>query len=257
MLLNYTGAQAKWGIAFGNQKTTTPINPLKIKQIKITAQPLEIFSKLQKQHQTTYLLESIEGPKKLAKYSFIGLDPKITIETTTGKTKIKNTSNGNTSYQTTTDPLQIIEKLLKNDEVTNNKFRFVGGAVGYISYDAVRYWEKLPENRQADLGFPDLEMGIFDDGLIFNHAQKQVFYYYRGENRLSEIESLLKQSADSTELSYHEPRVNTKKEDYENAVEKAKEYVTAGDIFQVVLSKRYQLQMKGDLIPFYEALTYD
>ena len=255
MLLNYTGAQTKWGIAFGNQKQKTPPNnPLKIKQIKITAKPLEIFSKLQKQHQTTYLLESIEGPKKLAKYSFIGFDPKITIETTTGKTRINNQRNGQTTRQKTSDPLQIVEKLLKNEEVANSKFRFVGGAVGYISYDAVRYWEKLPENRQDDFGFPDLEMGIFDDGLIFNHAQKQVFYYYRGENRLTEIERLLKQSADSVELSYHEPKVNTKKEDYENAVERAKDYVTAGDIFQVVLSKRYQLQMKGDLIPFYEAL---
>ena len=51
-----------------------------------------------------------------------------------------------------------------------------------------------------------------------------------------------------------QPKVNTKKEDFEKAVEKAKEYVTAGDIFQVVLSKRYQFQIKGDLIPFYESL---
>ena len=99
-----------------------------------------------------------------------------------------------------------------------------------------------------------MEMGIFDDGFIFNHAQKKAFYYYRVENRLSEIEELLNQPSDSESFSYTEPKVETKKQQYEKAVEKAKEYVTAGDIFQVVLSKRYQFRLSGSLIPFYEAL---
>ena len=97
-------------------------------------------------------------------------------------------------------------------------------------------------------------MGIFDDGFIFNHIQRQAFYYYRSENHLPEVESLLKQPISSEGLSYSQPKVSTKKENFEKAVEKAKEYVTAGDIFQVVLSKRYQFHVKGDLIPFYQSL---
>lgn len=97
-------------------------------------------------------------------------------------------------------------------------------------------------------------MGIFDDGFIFNHLEKQVFYYYRQENRLSELEVVLKQTSDPEYLSYNEPKVNTKKDQYEKAVELAKAYVTAGDIFQVVLSKRYQFQFEGSLIPFYQSL---
>ena len=54
----------------------------------------------------------------------------------------------------------------------------------------------LPENSKPDLSFPDLEMGIFDDGFVFNHLKKQAFYYYRGENRLPEVESLLRQPLD-------------------------------------------------------------
>jgi len=176
------------------------------------------------------------------------------VQSKNGKTRIKNHQTGETTTKKTTDPLRLIEQLLNNQAVPNSRLRFVGGAVGYISYDAVRYWEKLPQNCRADFGFPDLEMGIFDDGFIFDHVSKQAFYYYRGENRLPEVECLLKKGVDSQELSYHQPQVNTKKEDYETAVEKAKAYITAGDIFQVVLSKRYQLQMKGDLIPFYEYL---
>ncbi len=97
-------------------------------------------------------------------------------------------------------------------------------------------------------------MGIFDDGLAFNHIKKQAYYYYRGENRLPEVEHLLKQPIDQELLTYTEPKVNIRKETYEAAVQKAKEYITAGDIFQVVPSKRFQFQTNGNLVPFYEAL---
>lgn len=116
------------------------------------------------------------------------------------------------------------------------------------------YWEKLPDKSRAEHGFPDVEMGIFNDGFIFNHIAKQAFYYYRGENRLGKVEALLKEPSDSESLKSTKPTVNTKKENFEMAVEKAKEYVTAGDIFQVVLSKRFEFQFKGSLIPFYESL---
>jgi anthranilate synthase component 1 len=199
-------------------------------------------------------LESIEGPKKLAQYSFIGFDPKITIIAKNGKAKIKNEKTGETTTEKTSDPLQTLERLLKEEAVPNTEFRFVGGAVGYISYDSVRYWERLPQTSVDDLCFPDLEMGIFDNGFVFNHVEKQAFYYYRGENRLTEVEGLLRQQIDPEQLWYTQPKVNIKKETYEAAVEKAKQYITAGDIFQVVPSKRYQFQIKGNLIPFYQTL---
>ena len=157
-------------------------------------------------------------------------------------------------FKKTSDPLNLIEELLKQEAVSNTEFRFAGGAVGYISYDAVRYWEKLPDAKQDQVGFPDLEMGIFDDGFVFNHPKQEAFYYYREENRLDEVECLLNQPADIEELSFTKPKINTKKETFEKAVEKAKKYVTSGDIFQVVLSKRYQFKVKGSLIPFYQAL---
>jgi len=245
----------KWGIIFGPTATLTlPVNPLKIKKISPSQHPLEIFSKLQKKHKITYLLESIEGPKKLAQFSFIGFDPKINIQAKNGKAEIKNQRTGETVSEKTSDPLEILSKILKDKTAPNPQFRFVGGAVGYISYDSVRYWEKLPQNSVDDLCFPDLEMAVFDDGFIFNHTEKQAFYYYREENRLPEVENLLKQNPELEELSYSRPKVNIKKEAYEASVEKAKKYIAEGDIFQVVPSKRFQFKIKGSLIPFYEAL---
>ena len=134
-------------------------------------------------------------------------------------------------------------------------FRFVGGALGYISYDAIRYIEKLPNQKPDELGFPDLEMGIFEDGFVFDHTINQAYYYFRTENRLAEIlELLIEPDTPEEQFTFTPPTVNTTKEDFEAAVAKAKQYVTAGDIFQVVLSKRFQFQYSGSLLTFYKSL---
>jgi len=132
--------------------------------------------------------------------------------------------------------------------------RLVGGAVGYIGYDAVRYWEKLPQTTVDDQNFPDVKVGIFDDGVVYDHTKKQAFYYYLTENRLDEINTVLKDQDEPETLEHKQLNVNISKERFEDAVEKAKEYITAGDIFQVVLSKRFDFEINGNLIGFYRNL---
>jgi anthranilate synthase component 1 len=98
-------------------------------------------------------------------------------------------------------------------------------------------------------------MGIFEDGIVFDHTQHQAYYYYREENRLKEIKALLKQpDAKEEPFTYTQPTVDTPKEDFKRAVIKAKQYITSGDIFQVVLSKRFQVQYSGSLLTFYKSL---
>jgi len=99
-------------------------------------------------------------------------------------------------------------------------------------------------------------MGIYDDGLIFDHPQQLALYYYQEENRLPEIKNILKQNLNTETLKISKPKTNISKNHFEQAVEKAKAYITTGDIFQVVLSKRYQFQIKGSLLPFYQALRH-
>ena len=150
--------------------------------------------------------------------------------------------------------MHTIAKLVKGKAVSNGEFRFVGGAVGYISYDAVRHWEKLPQKARDDLNFPDAQLGFFDDGIVFDHMQRRAFYYYSSDNRLAEIEKLIKQPSNHEALAYNQPKVNVTKKRFEKAVEKAKEYIVSGDIFQTVLSKRYEFRFGGDLIAFYHSL---
>jgi anthranilate synthase component I len=200
------------------------------------------------------LLESIEGPRKLAQYSFIGFNPAVTIEVKDGVAITRNEKTGDENKEATAEPLSVIKRAVSGRASANKDFRFAGGAVGYIGYDAVRYMEKLPRQAADDLGFPDVEMGIFDDGIVFDHKQKRSYYYYYGKNRLGEIEELLKRPADPEPLIASQPKVNMSQRQFENAVERGKEYITAGDIFQVVLSKRLDFQVEGDLVEFYRNL---
>jgi len=226
---------------------------LRIRKLSFEKPPLEIFSKLYNNYENVYILESIEGPKKLSQYSFIGFDPTLTITIKNGEAVIRNERTGEEEKKEVNEPLAVIQKTLKN-RLDVKEQRFVGGAVGYISYDAVRCWEKLPERALDDQNFPDIEVGVFDDGIVYDHRNKQAFYYHLNENRLAEINKLLQEPDNYESLSHKQLKVNISKERFENAVEKAKEYVTAGDIFQVVLSKRYDFQIRGDLIGFYRNL---
>ena len=152
------------------------------------------------------------------------------------------------------NPLSPVRGIVGRNRKLQCGFRFIGGAVGYISYDAIRYWEKLPKHTIDDLKLPDLEMAIYDDGIIFNHKTGEVFYYYFSENRLKEIETIVKESCDPETLSYSNLKTNLEKEEFEDIVIKSKEYILSGDIFQVVLSRRYELSLHGSLTPFYAVL---
>ena len=247
-----------WGIAFGSAATashaTFPSDELKFEKLSFEISPLQVFSGLHGRYKDVYLLESIEGPRKLAQYSFIGFDPKLTVTIKNGEATSVDEESGEKNREKITDPLYAIKKIIQNHTVQERGFRFVGGAVGYFSYDAVRYWEKLPQKAKSDLDFPDAEFGVFDDGIIFDHTSKNALYYYTSHNRLAEIESSISQPDEPTALFYSQPKANVTKEQFMQAVKEAKDYVVKGDIFQVVLSKRFEFEVRGDLIAFYHAL---
>lgn len=131
--------------------------------------------------------------------------------------------------------------------------RLIGGAVGYVSYDAIEYWERI-ESSKNELVFPYMEFGIFDDGIAFDHINHQAFYYFQEEDRSKEIKSALEEPEDIDDLYYSQPKVNIEIDSFREKVLKVKDYIFSGDIFQAVLSKRYEFKIKGDLIHFYESL---
>jgi len=222
---------------------------LRFKRISLSS-PIEVFLRICEKYEYAFLLESI-GNDEMARYSFIGFDPEIVVSIKDGIGRIGD------NYERVDKPLNVIREIVKRKNLQfsqNGQFRFVGGAVGYISYDAVRYWEKLPNNSFDDLNFPDIEMGIYNDGIIFDHINHEAAYFYGSKNRFNELTSCLKRAPNIPDLSFTALKVNIKKGRYNNIVEKAKEYIFSGDIFQVVLSKRYSSVFKGGLEGFYLAL---
>jgi anthranilate synthase component 1 len=201
--------------------------PLQVNLVKLSFgnTPIEIFTKISKRCRYAYLLESIEGPEKLAQYSFIGFNPRLRISIKGSEAVIEDMRSGERRVEKVSDPLEVVKRTLEGRASTFQRFRLVGGAVGFISYDAIRHWEKLPYNTIDDLGFPDLEMGVYDDGIIFDHVKGKEFYCYTDEYRLGEISDLLKEPNGYAPIE-----------------------------FEMVPSKRFEFRFKGDLIAFYRSL---
>jgi anthranilate synthase component 1 len=103
---------------------------------------------------------------------------------------------------------------------------------------------------------PDFEFGLYDDGIVFDHLTGQAYYYWYNQNRLRDVEQILREQPKSHAFVASELRTNLARDTFESNVRKAKRYIRAGDIFQVVLSKRFEFSFKGDLVDFYKTLRH-
>ncbi len=131
----------------------------------------------------------------------------------------------------------------------------MGGLVGYGSYDLVKCLEKSGLVGSKRREFPDLEFGCFDDGVVYDHLNGTIRYFYRDQNRIDQMRQVAKEPMDSEdEVRFGRPRSNLSQQDFCDRVDRAKEYISSGDIFQVVLSKRYKIPFRGSLFRFYRAL---
>lgn len=167
--------------------------------------------------------------------------------------KIKYCKEGFVKRKNVKDPLFALKEMQKSLISNQICSRLVGGAVGYVSYDAIEYWERI-ESSKNESDFPYMEFGIFDDGITFDHINHRAFYYFQEEDRSKEIESALEEPENIDDLNYSQPKVNIEFDSFCEKVSKIKDYIFSGDIFQAVLSKRYEFNIKGDLIHFYDSL---
>lgn len=238
--------------------------------------------------QHAFLLESVVGGERIARYSFVAAGARRVIKAYGHKVTIEEHEGGRVAGSRTfesVDPLKDLENLLKPvrgvtlpGKVTLPSF--VGGAVGYAGYDTVRYLEpeKLAASPKDDRGLPDLLFGIYDEVVIFDHVQKTVLVvanahvrqgekktfrelYAEATARIEEVIAALAApfafeltSIDLTKEVRPAYTANRTKEDYEHAVLAAKEYIKSGDIFQVVLSQRLEAVTAARPFDIYRAL---
>jgi len=236
--------------------------------------PVSAFLKLASP--PSFLLESVEGGEKWARYSFLGINPSRVIRGE-GKSIVITDSNGNRRELTSDDPLTIIQEELTRFRpvVLPELPPFCGGFVGYLGYDNVRSFERVPDFGKKGLAMPDTFFVLADTILVFDSLRQKVKVivnvfteerpldtcYEEGTSRLREIVQNLRngnvpaiapseKNPSSGEFTSSFPS----KESFMKAVETSKKYVVDGDIVQVVLSQRFERPCSADPFTIYRAL---
>jgi anthranilate synthase component 1 len=227
---------------------------IQIQKLATSENQFELFKKLYSLYDKVFILESLIGPKELAEMSVIGFDPEVTVTCDFKKFTVRDRKGKGVQSSPVKEPLSQLRELMP--KVSDERFRYIGGAVGYINYDAIRFWEHLPVSKSKKNGnFPLLEFGIYQDGILYNHKENQAYYFFLGKSRLQEVERKMKNAkSKSTKFSYTTPRRNMTEQHFVRMVKKAKHYVYEGDVFQVVLAKSMKFTVKGSLIDLYASL---
>lgn len=225
----------------------------------------------------SFLFESVVGGEKIGRYSFVGSNPFLSITAWDRQVRIRR-ADGSTEEWDSEDPLRDLDRLLSDYQSVPvpGLPRFAGGAVGFAGYDVIRYTEHLPHVPPDDRRVPDLCFALYDSMVVFDHIRKVVLAVAladthsgtlqqaraSAEQRLEELCGQLAVSTDSVRLTdidlTVEPELQTDsnftQEHFEDSVDKCREYIRAGDIFQVVISQRLQHQSSARPIDVYRSL---
>ncbi len=202
-----------------------------------------------------FLLESVSGSDKLSEFSFIGSDPIAVLRIRDGTCIIEDRTEGYVFEIEVVDPLEVLERFIFGNTGLEHGFRFIGGAVGYISYESIKYWENIEFRNKKKSLFPDMEFGIFNKGIIFDHRMDEAYLFGPSLNKDDQAIDLKYNDEElSSEIKLTSAKSNISKSEFEKMVIKAKEYISSGDIFQVVLSKKYEVEFDGLVESFYSRL---
>ena len=217
----------------------------KVIPLDLSENQFQIYNKISRNYSHSFLFESLSGPEVLAETSVMGFDPKIIFKGYSDKVEI--IENNETTTIVTNDPFVELKKLLgKSDD---QKYRYLGGAVGVVNYDSIRLVEDISE--ENNLSQPIMEFGIYDDGLLYDNVEKKLFYFYHDVNR---FDQLIVSDDSFDEFNSSEVTPNMNKEKFSSIVNKAKQYIHDGDIFQVVLSRKFAFDTSGDNLTLYKTL---
>ena len=223
----------------------------------------------------SFLLESVEGGEKWARYCFLGCDPAVVVSSKGRNITIDENGKRQESKIASGTPLSAIKEILTryNPVDVPGLPRFSGGAVGFISYDMVRFFEDLPEDTADDLNVPDSQFIITDTMLVFDNISQTIKMvsnafiesddldkvYEQTIKKIGLLEEKLKTPLKiSTQVNEEvvQPKFesNFEKEKFKEAVDKVKQYILEGDAIQVVLSQRLSFDIKKKAFDIYRAL---
>ncbi len=235
-----------------------------------TETPVSLWIKLFKKDKYSFLLESVTGGDTVARYSFIGGEPFMTFTARGNSWEI----NGAESAKGDSNPLNALREIFnkyKSPKLPDLP-RFTGGAVGYFSYDSIRLWERIPDKNPKADPLDDIFFAFYKDLIVFDNKEHRLILisniildehtdieaaYKQALYNIGLMEDRMAVRLSAINISIRpegEPVSNFKREEYERAVEQSKEYIKAGDIFQVVLSQRFSVKVQADPFDLYSIL---
>lgn len=227
--------------------------------------PFALYAALRQQSKTCFLLESAPGPgpgpERLAEFTYLGFDP-IHVYSLRDGTLFRDGRVLDRGRPR--DVLEALRGVLRGyrPPLDLRHPKYLGGLVGYFSYDFAQQIEPSLALR-GDEAFPTLELGLYLDGVVFDHRRGRAFYFSYGEDRFSLVEGLLRSAVEvqakpeppeGTGLRVGSWEPNLSQEAFEAAVGEALEAIRAGEVFQLVLSRRLSARYEGDLLGFYRHL---
>jgi anthranilate synthase component 1 len=243
--------------------------------------PVSAYYKLARRSSYSFLLESVEGEEKVASYSFISRDPELIFTSKDQKAQIQRFIQGRQTTEKiffSGSPLSVVRQFMKDYQAVEvpQLPRFYGGMVGYLSYDCVRFFERLPDKTEDDLKLPDICLVLAKNLVVFNHRHHTIklvscVHLAKGDSRKVKIKKYhaackiidglmadLLKPLPKPEPKKRSPKIsvtsNCTKAQYEQMVFKAKAHIKAGDIFQVVLSQRFKVPINVDAFEIYRSL---
>ena len=233
--------------------------------------PVSLFLNIREGATFPFLLESVEGGEQLARYSFIGKDP-YQVLIFDGKETILQ--KGEQSYPVSAPYFEELKKRTTkySEPIIQNLPRLKGGAVGFSSYDTFRLVEHLPNVPKDDRNLPEAIWGFYDQIFAFDHVKHQVILiktvliedttelvsaYDEAQSILNEMEEAVLHSDYSRRdftIYPNSIKSNMEMDYFKEMVKKGKDHIYEGDIFQIVLSQRFEANMDGDTFMLYRAL---
>ncbi|MDP2941438.1 MAG: anthranilate synthase component I [Candidatus Omnitrophota bacterium] len=267
-------------LKFSNQGNVIPV------YMEINAGPDTPVSAYLKIHKGDYgfLLESVEGQERIARYSFLGTEPALVFQSRGRNIEIFDPRRKKSirRFIAHTHPLDEIRKIMSGFKraPVNGLPRFFGGLVGFIGYDSARFFERIPDKNPDDLRLPDICLMLAKELLIFDHlyhrikivvnvilprknkpltlaAKKKLFL--AAARRIEETRKEFEREAGlgakaGNQARWDKAASNFKKQEFKNIIKAAKNYIKKGDIIQVVLSQRFKIRMRRPAFAVYRNL---
>ena len=228
-----------------------------------TITPVSVYLKIRDRFPNSILLESSDYHANDNSFSYICCNPiaSIKVENETVTKQYPDGSIEKTSIGPQTDIPGILHDFSQRFESQNNNFKFINnGLFGYMAYDAVRYFEDIDISKKKNsISIPDIYYAVYQNIVAINHFKNEAYIFahcFESENNIGEIEQILsaKNFASYNFSKEGNPISNLKDEDYKEHVELAKKHCNRGDVFQLVLSRRFSQEFKGDEFNVYRAL---